>query len=178
MIRKLVAIGMVCLVVLTGCSTRSDPENVEIVGSDPTGAPALQVDPATVIEHLKAAGLPVERVDFYNAENDPFKLAGRPDRYITKAVFHDTRFNPEGCTKIEVLPWDECGGTVESFSSASDLRKWTRAIVIAREQTPNAPPEYRYENGLTILRLGHVLTPEQAKAYEDAFKSFSPQAAD
>lgn len=175
MIRKLACL-LICLIVLSGCSTRSDPENVEIVGSDNPTGPAIQVDPAKVIDHLKAAGLPLERVDYYNADNDPFKLAGRPDRYTTKAVFHDTRFNPEGCKKIETLPWDECGGTVESFSSASDLRKWTRAIVIARDQTPNAPPEYRYENGLTILRLGHVLTPDQAKEYEAAFKSFSPQA--
>lgn len=175
MTRKL-SVFLVLLVVTTACTTRSDPENLEIEGSDASGGPLIQVDPARVIDHLKAAGLPLERVDFYNAENDPFKLAGRPDRYTTKAVFHDTRFNPEGCSEIEVLPWDECGGTVESFASASDLRKWTSAIVIAREQTPNAPPEYRYENGLTILRLGHVLTPDQAQEYEAAFKAFSAQS--
>ena len=175
MTRKL-SVFLVLVVALTACTTRSDPENLDIVGSDAAGGPAVQVDPARVIDHLKAAGLPLERVDFYNAENDPFKLAGRPDRYTTKAVFHDTRFNPEACSEIEVLAWDECGGTVESFASASDLRKWTSAIVIAREQTPNAPPEYRYENGLTLLRLGHVLTPDQAQDYEAAFKSFSAQA--
>jgi hypothetical protein len=175
MSRKLSWFLAVCLIGLTACSTRSDPENTDILGAEtPIDAPAVQVDPARVIDHLKAAGLPLERVDFYNAENDPFKLAGRPDRYITKAVFHDTRFNPEACRKIQVLAWDECGGTVESFANASDLRKWTSAIVIAREQTPNAPPEYRYQNGLTLLRLGHVLTPEQAKTYEDAYKTFSP----
>ena len=175
MSRKLSWFLAVCLLLMPACTTRSDPDNVDIAGpEDGANEPTVQVDPARVIDHLKAAGLPLERVDFYNSENDPFSLAGRPDRYITKAVFHDNRFNPDACKKIEVLPWDECGGTVESFANASDLRKWTRAIVIAREQTPNAPPEYRYQNGLTLLRLGHVLTPEQAKAYEDAYKSFAP----
>ena len=175
MIRKLSCFLAVCLLALAGCSTRSDPENVDILGAETgTNAPTVQVDPARVIDHLKAAGLPLERVDFYNSDNDPYKLAGRPDRYITKAVFHDNRFNPDACSKIEVLPWDECGGTVESFANASDLRKWTSAIVLAREQTPNAPPEYRYQNGLTLLRLGHVLTPDQAKAYEEAYTSFRP----
>lgn len=174
MIRKFSLFVLVCLT-MAACSTRSDPEGTGALGpEDVQTSPGVQVDPARVIDHLKAAGLPLERVDFYNAENDPFSLAGRPDRYITKAVFHDNRFNPDACRQVEVLPWDECGGAVESFANESDLRKWTRAIVIAREQTPNAPPEYRYQNGLTLLRLGHILTPQQAQAYEQAFMSFTP----
>ncbi|MGQ0679474.1 MAG: hypothetical protein ACT4OM_07445 [Actinomycetota bacterium] len=172
MMRKLWCLFALMLVLIPACSTQDDPEDLTIDASDPAQGSSVSVDPNAVLNHLKAAGLPVGRVDAYNAENDPFKLAGRPDRYIAKVVFADTRHNAEPCQKIEVLPWDECGGTIEVFASAGDLSKWKAAIVLAREGTPNAPPEYRYEKDLSLLRLGHVLTPEQAKAYEAAYLNF------
>lgn len=174
MTRKLTLILSLTLLVMSGCSTsaNSDPESLDIVASEGPAPSTVQVDPAAVIAHLKAAGMPIGRVDSYNSDNDPFKLAGRPDRYTTKVVFADTRYNESACKEVKVLAWDECGGTVEVFKNAAELRKWKQSVVLAREQTPNAPPEYRYEKNLSLLRLGYVLTPEQAKAYEAAYASF------
>lgn len=172
MTRKLAFLLSLALVVMSACSASDDPESLDITASEDTAGSTVMVDPGAVIAHLKAAGLTIGRVDSYNVDNDPFKLAGRPDRYSTKVVFADTRHNKEACEKVEVLAWDECGGTVEVFDNAETLRKWKQAIVLAREQTPNAPPEYRYEKNLSLLRLGHVFTPEQAKAYEAAYAAF------
>lgn len=180
MIRWLMALA---LVALSGCSTTSDPADLDIFAPDTSSAPEtnsapeasspVQVDPARVIEHLKAAGLPIGRVDSFNADNDPFEHAGQPGRYASKVVFLDTRHNEEACVQLEVIEWDECGGTVEVFNSVEDMRKWTETIELARAQIPNAPPEYRYEKNLSLLRLGHILTPAEAQAYETAYAAFS-----
>jgi hypothetical protein len=179
MTRKLVSLLAVGLIVLSGCAQKADTTNLDISASE--GGSQIPVDPNKVINYLKGAGLPIGRIDAYNADTDPYTLAGRPDRYSAMVVFVDDRFqdNPVlqngqavACKKLVVVAWDECGGTVQVFNSASDLRKWKAAIVLAREQTPGAPPEYRYEKNLSLLRLGHVLTPEQAKAYENAYNSF------
>lgn len=172
MTRKLALALSLALVVMSGCSSSNDPESLDITASEETAESTVKVDPGAVVAYLKAAGLPIGRVDTYNSENDPFKLAGRPDRYTTKVVFADTRFNKDACEKVKVLAWDECGGTVEVFNNAEELRKWKQSVVLAREQTPNAPPEYRYEKNLSLLRLGYVLTPQQAKEYETAYAAF------
>lgn len=172
MTRKLALALSLALVVVSGCSSKNDPASLDITASEAAGVSNVKVDPGAVVAYLKGAGLPIGRVDTYNSDTDPFKLAGRPDRYTAKVVFADTRFNKDACDKVKVLAWDQCGGTVEVFNNAEELRKWKQAIVLAREQTPNAPPEYRYQKNLSLLRLGYVLTPEQAKAYETAYAAF------
>ncbi len=126
-------------------------------------------DIGALINHLKASGLPLGRVDIYTAENDPFKRLGRPDQYIGKAVFHDTRFP---LPPNDFLQWGAWGGTIETFANGDALESWKTIIRQARERDPTAPPEYAYEKGLALVRLGTVFTPEQARAYEAAVASF------
>lgn len=177
--RRVGSLLLALVLTAPACGTRGvDPEvdpdgEFESVEIEASAAPQEPTDPQKIVDHLKAAGLPIGRVTLYNSENDPFNFAGRPDSYALKAVFHDEGVTVEGCSQAEVIPWGQCGGTVESFASAADLGKWTAAIELSREKTPNATPEYRYENGLTLLRLGHVLTPEQAGAYEAALATFA-----
>lgn len=128
-----------------------------------------------MIEHLKANQLPIGRVDVYNAETDPLDRLGRPGQYVGKAVFHDTRKELVRQQQEEdVISFQNSGGIVEIFASVADLDGRKRALDVARQQFPAAPPEWQYSNGVILLRLGHVLTPEEAAQYEAALKSFQP----
>ena len=153
------------LLVATSCAPRpaEDPD------AGFTAPPARAPDIPTMIAHFKATGLPIGRVDIYTAETDPFKRLGRPGEYAGKAIFHDTRFP---LPPNDFVQWPQWGGTIETFASAADMQSWKRRIRQAREAVPAAPPEYQYEKGLALVRLGGVLTPDQAKGYEAAVASF------
>ncbi|HEX2054119.1 MAG TPA: hypothetical protein VHJ78_10395 [Actinomycetota bacterium] len=125
-----------------------------------------------MIEHLKASRLPIGRVDVYNAETDPLKRLGRPGEYIGKAIFQDSRMPLEMQQGSNVISFQNSGGIVETYRSAEELQARKRELDVARQQIPGALPEYNYINGVVLLRLGHVLTPQQAAEYENALKSF------
>jgi hypothetical protein len=98
----------------------------------------------------------------YTAESDDNHLLGRPGQYVSKANFHDSRLEKSGEFDIDG------GGSIETFASSDDAQKrydYVHAI------TTSSPlfAEYEYPNGLVLLRLSHVLTPKQAKAYKSAF---------
>lgn len=183
--RRVVLMLLAGVLVLTACGTRgADTSGLEIqaTGAAPptsaAGSPAPPaqpkgpVDPQKVVDYLKSAGLPIGRADRYDAQSDPFKLAGRPSSYALMVIFFDEKAGSQGCKNIQTMLWPKCGGKVETFSSEQDLTKWVQVIELARKQAPNASPEYRYQNGLILLRLGNVITPDQAKAYEKAFNAF------
>lgn len=162
MIKKFIWIG---LLLLLACTPKPPPDE-NLTASGPGQKPP---DLAAFIQHLKTSGLPIGRADIYTAENDPFKRLGRPGQYVGKVVWHDTRFQlpPEN-----FIEWGLWGGTAETFSSAEDLNQWKAKIKKAQDAAPAAPPEYQYEKGLMLVRLGGVLTPDQAKAYEAALNAF------
>lgn len=136
------------------------------------GTGASDVDPAKVIDHLKANELPIGRVDVYSAENDPSQRLGRPGQYIGKAIFQDSRKPLALFEGQDVMSFQDSGGVVETFSSVDDLESRKEFLESARKQFPTAPPEYQYTKGAILLRLGHVLTPEEAAQYERALQSF------
>ena len=124
----------------------------------PTPTPATA---ETVIAQLKAAGLPVGEVVMYTAETDQNTLLGRPNQYVSKATFRDTRL--PNTDPIEVTS----GGSVETFATEADmLARKTYIEGIARSPLF---AEYDYGQGTILLRLSHTLTPDQATAYQRAF---------
>jgi hypothetical protein len=154
-------------VVMVACAQRAANPDEDAGGTSP--ATQTVPDIGALVNHLKASGIPIGRVDIYTAENDPFKRLGRPGEYVGKAVFHDTRFPlpPNDFTQ-----WGGWGGTIETFGTTADLESWKNRIRLARERDPTAPPEWQYEKRLALIRMGSVLTPDQAKAYEAAIASF------
>ncbi len=131
-----------------------------------------QIDAGKVVEHLKTAKMPIGRVDVYNAETDPVKRLGRPGQYIGKANFQDSRLPLVLQQGQDVISFQNSGGIVEIFNNTAELEDRKKALDLARQQFPAAFPEYQYSNGVVLLRLGHVLTPEQAAGYEAALASF------
>jgi hypothetical protein len=161
-------IFLMLAVVMVACAQRAPgPEADDEV--TPPAAAQSPPDIGAMINHLKVSGLPIGRVDVYTAENDPFKRLGRPGEYVGKAVFHDTRFP---LPPDDFIQWAAWGGTIETFSDAADLEAWKKRIQLAREEDPTALPEYQYEKGLALVRVGTVVTPDQARAYEAAIASF------
>jgi hypothetical protein len=118
-----------------------------------------------IVKALQDAGIPIAKVEVYTAENDPNSLLGRPDQYITKANFSDSRIDEPIADHIGV----DNGGSIETFDNAQDAKKRYDYI---SEISKSAPmfAEYEYLIDKAILRISKHLTPEQAAEYENKFK--------
>jgi hypothetical protein len=166
------AIPVIAAVAVAGCSSSS---NNAAPATAVTSAPSVSVNPSSpppseltgavapgdVIDTLRAAGLPVAETKEYTPTDDPNQLLGRPNQYTGKVSFHDS-----------TLPFSNSfgtdgGGSVEVFASADDARARSDYIASVIGNSPLLA-EYDYLHGAVLLRLGHELTPDQAKAYQDA----------
>jgi endonuclease YncB( thermonuclease family) len=101
----------------------------------------------------------------YTADTDPNKLLGRPAGYLSKTAFADGRLDsgllggaPDAMNR---------GGSVEVFAD-EDAATVRRDYL--QEIGKRAPifSEYDYQSGPVLLRVSHLLTPQQAAGYEAA----------
>lgn len=111
---------------------------------------------------LKSAGLPIENIIVYTEDNDPNKLLGRPNQYISKANFADTTVEQESDKGNPV------GGSIETFSNAADLKTRKDYCESISKSSPMFA-QYYYVNGNYLLRIDNDVTPTNAKKYEAAF---------
>lgn len=110
-----------------------------------------------LIDVLKSKGLPISDRLVFTASTDYNKLLGRPNQYISKADFADNRYQQND-------PEYLVGGTIETFNNSSDLQRRVSYLNGIGE-------DYETVNGNYLLRIRNYLTPDQAKEYENAFKS-------
>jgi hypothetical protein len=113
-------------------------------------------------EHVKSAALTM----VYTAETDPNRLLGRPNGYLSKAAFKDSRVRTsdvEG-TAIDDL---ERGGSVEVFPDARSATSRRDYIQQIGEASP-VFAKYDYLSGPVLVRVSRNLTPAQAGDYESA----------
>lgn len=116
-----------------------------------------------VINKMQDAGLPIDGVIVYDEQTDWNKLLGRPNQYISKINFADTRLE-------QTDPENPEGGTIEVFNNSSDLKKRKKHNEMVMEQYPIFT-EYLFVNGNYILRLSYDLTKDQAEEYKKIFMS-------
>jgi hypothetical protein len=140
---------------------------VLIPTNTPATAPiASQIHSAgEIMSAFQSAGLPIADVVAYTVETDPNSLLGRPNQYIEKISWRDTRIAGSG------EPGTMTGGTIEIFVTAEDLRA-RKDYVDAVTKTASVFVEYSYDFGVVLLRLAHDLTPDQAQGYENVLKAF------
>ncbi|MFG3054190.1 hypothetical protein ACGFZP_24985 [Kitasatospora sp. NPDC048239] len=167
------------LATATGCSgasPASTPAPQKSVAAAPvaaatTAAPAP--DAASVTRQLAAAGLPVRLTVTYDAGSDPNGKLGRPHQYTGKTAFDDTRVS-----SLEKAAADASkgrrdsisyGGTVEVFATSEDAQGWADYIDKAQQAMGGLmTPDYILRKGPVVVRVSHLLSAEQAKAYEAA----------
>jgi hypothetical protein len=115
-----------------------------------------------IAEGLKAAGLPIENITIYTAETDPNSLLGRPNQYVGKADFVDTR-----------QPGEEKTYTVEVFDSADAAKSRHDYVEAVTKDTPFLV-QYQILNGRTLVRLDKALTPDQVEQYRAELAKLLP----
>lgn len=119
-----------------------------------------------IIHEFRMAGLPIGEVVEYTAETDPNSLLGRPNQYIQKISWKDTRIVEVG------EPGTSTGGTVEVFLNVENMEA-RKAYVSTVSQTASFLVQYSFSNGTILVRLSHDLTPDQAAEYENVLMNLS-----
>jgi hypothetical protein len=167
-----ILVAVVAALTLVGCGNAEKPATPAGGGSSTTAVGSTEGSKLKtaedVVNALKGAGLPIGEVEVYNATTDPNHQLGRPNGYIAKANFHDTRF--ELIRDSENHIDTASGGSVEVFADAAGARARAEYLATVTKSIP-ALTEYDYVQGTTLLRISNVATPEQAAAYETALKA-------
>lgn len=157
--RQAVALLLVVLALsLAGCG---DTPVTSTPAATSTPVPVKSPDATTIVQRLKAAGMPVGDVVAWTAETDPNHLLGRPSQYISKATFRDTRIPATADPSVDA------GGDVEVFNNESDLKARKDYIEAIVKSTPLVV-QYVYGSNVALLRLSKILTPDQAAQYQQA----------
>lgn len=110
----------------------------------------------------------------FDADDDPNEQLGRPNQYVQKASWADSRIDPndfsdENDEEInDIDPVKYKGGTIEKFRNQADLN---RRYTYIKNITLNAPVfnQYMYKKGVFLMRLDKAFSPTQAKNYEQKF---------
>lgn len=125
-----------------------------------------------IVSKMKEQNTNIGKTVTYNEETDLNKLLGRPNQYISKTTFEDTRLeqkdNNEFLTEEEKA--EPVGGTVEVFNNSDDMEK-RKTYIETISSSMSLLNQYIYSKGNVLMRLEHDLTPTQAKEYEDLFNS-------
>src|SRR4051794_11796142 len=86
-------------------------------GSTPAAPTAVAVTADAALTALKTAGPPPRETPVYTAATDPNKLLGRPNQYVARVAWHDTRL-PAPADPAAIGTSD--GGGLELFTTADD----------------------------------------------------------
>jgi endonuclease YncB( thermonuclease family) len=106
-------------------------------------------------------------VTVFNAESDPNKLLGRPNGYLSKTVFADSRVQSRSLIGGAVEGMEQ-GGSVEVFADEEGATARRNYLQDIGKRLPLLGGEYDFQNGPILVRVSRQLTPEQAAEYETA----------
>ncbi len=175
--RSAIAVTAGLLAALTACSSGSSSPSTAPPGSGTaaastqpsTPAPAKALDAAGMTAKLAKTIPTIKLTVTYNATSDPNQRMGRPHQYLSKTAFDDTRVsdNPKASERAKDRNDIAYGGTVEVFATPEDAETWFKYIDgLSQALGGMVQPDYYYRNGAVVVRVSHLLTPEQAKQYE------------
>ena len=153
-----VLIAVLVLLTLSACSSDDNTSIKRLTAED-------------VVLKLKESNSNVGRYVVYTDETDLNKLLGRPGQYTSKVTFEDTRLEQKNKDLDDDMFSAEernepTGGTIEVFNNPQDLKK-RKDYLESVTSMFSATVEYSYSNDYILLRVGHELTPTQAKEYEN-----------
>jgi hypothetical protein len=136
------------------------PENKDNQTSTSITSDKLKAN--NVLDALKKANLPIDRITVYTAETDLNKLLGRPNQYIEKISWIDKRIKENSTDNL-------VGGTIEVFDSVELVEK-RRKYIEEIGKSAGIFTQYQYAHKNVLLRLDKELTPQQASEYEKVLK--------
>lgn len=165
-------------VLLTSCSSSSSTPAANSAVTTTTAAAAVapassspaapaQLTADQIIAKFKAAKLPIGTTLTYTAADDPNHLLGRPNGYLSKTSWTDTRINADQANDNSSGSVD-LGGSVEMYATAALATARKTYIQSALAAAPMLGTEYDYVVGTALVRVSSVLTPTQAQAYQAA----------
>lgn len=145
---RLGTLAVLFVVLLAGCGSTSPPRTAE-----------------DVTKYLSTRVPTSKLTKAYNAEDDPNRLLGRPNGYLSKTAFSDSRVR-----NVQTYPPDaiERGGSVEVFADEAGATARRTYIKQIAKAAPILGTEYQYQVGPVLLRVSKKLTPNQAQEYEAA----------
>lgn len=114
-----------------------------------------------IINEFVEAGFPISKIIIYNEETDVNQVLGRPNQYIQKTNFADSRYEQYNIEE------DPVGGTIEIFNNEKDAQSRYDYLESAYEILGNK--DYMYLRSNILFRIHHQLTPTHAGEYEKAF---------
>jgi hypothetical protein len=125
--------------------------------------------PAALIAKFKSAGLPVASTIAYTAANDPNHLLGRPNGYVAKVAWADSRIKASDPDVKDNTPGSvDLGGSIEQYPDKSGAKAREKYIQGIEKAVQFVGTEYDYVDGDFLIRVSSQLTPDQAKAYQKA----------
>ncbi|MBF8194399.1 hypothetical protein ITP53_53835 [Nonomuraea sp. K274] len=127
------------------------------------GGATTDKDAAGIVADLATHGLPVKVTVTYTEDSDPNKLLGRPNGYLSKAAFSDSRVKADGAKEGDVT----AGGGVEVFADADAAEQRVDYIQAIASKSPMFG-EYTYAAGNVVVRVSKELGSSDAAAYETA----------
>jgi len=166
--KKKLIVGLLLVVTLLFASGCGSASTVSV--DDPNKIDITKMTSTEIVQKFVDAGFPIGKVSEYTAATDPNKMLGRPNAYIQKTDFADSRlqqvdptYDPSG---------DVNGGMVEVFSNDTDAN--TRiAYVHSIVSSPGLFFQYEYSYKNVYFRVEGKLTPDQAAQYGEAFKALT-----
>lgn len=149
-----------------GGSTTSNAGTATATGTTGSAASAAPTA-AQIVAKFKTAKLPVGTTLTYTAANDPDHLLGRPNGYLSKTAWTDTRIGPNQVADSSSGSVD-LGGSVEVYATASAAQAREDYIQSILKNAPALGTEYDFVVGDALVRVSSALTPAQAQAYKAA----------
>ncbi len=109
----------------------------------------------------------MDKTIIYDEDTDPNENLGRPEQYIGKASFSDSR-----CEQI--LEDNLEGGTFEYFETKEDCNARHEYLLAFDDPSMGAfgLKQYIYKYSTVILRLTHELTIDEAEEYRNVMSEY------
>ena len=161
------------LLAVAACSsspatTTSSPQTTAAAAPSTTAAAAsspLTAD--AILAKFKAAQLPVASTYAFTADTDPNHLLGRPNGYVAKLSWTDSRIpasDTSGAQQGDVA----LGGSLEQYATTAAAQARETYIQGILKADPMLGTEYDYVVGDVVVRVSQYLTPAEAQAYQAA----------
>lgn len=165
-VRVRLTFAVACLLAVAACTGEPGGERSDQQPSASASPSVYAPSASQVVAELARRGAPLRTPHDYTAATDPNKLLGKPNGYLSKTAFSDSRV-PAEYVRAERKEALIRGGSVEVFVSADRARARAEDVKRISRSLPKLA-EHDLLAGPVLLRLSRLLTLEQIAVYQSA----------